>query len=89
MIKQNHIIVGIHIQDRHGKVPDVQGILTEYGCSIKTRVGLHTVTDDYCSPAGIVLLETAGPQSDVEGMVAALEKLENVDVKTMVFEHAD
>jgi ACT domain-containing protein len=89
MGKKDHIIVGIHIQDRHGKVPDMQGILTKYGCSIKTRVGLHTVTEDYCSPAGIILLETAGPRSDVEGMVAALEKLENVDVKTMLFEHAD
>ena len=89
MSRQDHVIIGIHIQDRHGKVPDVQGILTRYGCSIKTRVGLHTVTEDYCSPAGIVLLETAGPRADVEAMIAALQGLENVDVKTMVFEHTD
>ena len=89
MAKQDHVIIGIHIQDRHGKVPDVQGILTEYGCSIKTRVGLHTVTEDYCSPAGIILLETAGPRADVDAMIAALQALADVDVQTMVFGHAD
>ncbi len=36
-MKQDHCIVGIHVQDRHGDVPNIQGILTEYGCSIKTR----------------------------------------------------
>ena len=86
--KQDHVIVGIHVHDRHGKVPGVQGVLTEYGCSIKTRVGLHEVRDDFCSPAGIILLETAGPRDQVEAMVARLQELDGVDVQTMVFTHA-
>ena len=36
-----HIILGVHITDRIGHVDPVQHLLTEYGCSIRTRLGLH------------------------------------------------
>jgi len=87
MTKKDHMIIGIHVQDRHGKVPGVQGVLTEYGCSIKTRIGLHEVSEDFCSPAGIIVLETAGPRDEVDAMVAKLQALEGVDVQTMIFGH--
>jgi ACT domain-containing protein len=87
--RKDHVIVGIHVQDRHGKVPDVQEILTEYGCSIKTRVGLHDVHEDHCSTSGIILLETAGPRADIDALVEKLQALDAVEVQTMVFTHAD
>ena len=88
MEKQDHFIVGIHVQDRHGNVPQIQGVLTQFGCSIKTRLGLHEVNDDFCSTAGIILLETAGPRTEIDGMVKALGELEGIDVQTMVFGHS-
>ncbi len=87
-MKQDHCIIGIHVQDRHGNVPNIQGVLTEYGCSIKTRLGLHEVSADYCSPAGIIVLETAGPREEVDAMIAKLKAVEGIDVQTMVFTHA-
>ena len=87
-MKQDHCIVGIHVQDRHGDVPNIQGILTEYGCSIKTRLGLHEVTAEFCSSAGIILLETAGPRAEIDAMVAKLQAVIGIDVQTMVFGHA-
>ena len=88
MVKKDHIIVGIHVQDRHGNIPNIQGLLTEYGCSIKTRLGLHEVRDDFCSTAGIILLETAGPREEVDAMVAKLDAIDGIDVQTMVFGHS-
>jgi len=88
MEKKDHVIVGIHVQDRHGNVPNIQGVLTRYGCSIKTRLGLHEVRDDFCSTAGIILLETAGPREEIDAMVAKLDAVEGIDVQTMVFGHA-
>lgn len=87
MKKEDHVIVGIHIMDRQGQVPNVQGVLTEYGCNIKTRIGLHTVSDAFCSPAGIIVLETYGKRHDVDAMCAKLNALDGIEVKTMVFAH--
>ena len=40
-------IIGIKINDRIKEAGKVQQVLTDYGCSIKTRLGLHEVTDDH------------------------------------------
>ena len=56
----DHIILGIHVTDRLKNAVDVQKVFTEYGCNIKTRVGLHDVDADVCSPSCVVLIEFFG-----------------------------
>jgi hypothetical protein len=73
--------------DRHGQVPNVQCVLTEYGCGIKTRIGLHTASEDFCWPAGIIFLETFGDRHRVDAMCAKLNSLDRTEVQTMVFGH--
>jgi hypothetical protein len=87
MNKARHIVVGIHISDRVHHVPGVQNLLTEYGCSIKTRIGLHAVDEKFCSPNGLILLEMAGPEKPMFEMIDKLKAIEGVDVQRMVFEH--
>jgi len=87
MNKVRHIVLGIHVTDRVHHVPGVQDLLTEYGCSIKTRIGLHTVSESYCSPNGLILLEMAGPEKPVFELEDKLKAIEGVDVQRMVFEH--
>ena len=57
-----HIVVGVHVTDRLEHVPQVQGLLSEYGCYIKTRLGLHEVGGNgmCCSKNGLLLLEMTG-----------------------------
>ncbi len=62
-------------------------MFTEYGCSIKTRLGLHSVAEDFCSPNGLVLLEMAGPEKPIFEMMDKLKAITGVDVQKMVFEH--
>jgi len=78
-------ILGLHIPDRIKKSQQVQSILTKFGCSIKTRLGLHEVTDDYCSTSGIMLLELTGDLNECQKLENELLKLEDVEVKKMVF----
>ena len=52
------IVLGIQVTNRVEKIPDVQKILTEYGCNIKTRLGLHEVSKSVCSALGLLLLDT-------------------------------
>jgi hypothetical protein len=36
-----HLVFGIHVGDRVKEASAIQGLLTEYGCNIRTRIGLH------------------------------------------------
>ncbi|MCU0913757.1 MAG: hypothetical protein MUC88_04230 [Planctomycetes bacterium] len=87
MDQARHIVLGVHITERVRHVPRIQELLTEYGCSIKTRLGLHTVSEDFCSPNGLVLLEMAGPEQPIYELMEKLKTIEGVEVQKMVFEH--
>ena len=78
-------IMGIRIADREKSAERVQNILTEYGCYIKTRLGLHEAVNT-CSSSGIVLLEFV-PDSDENSreLMGKLQAVESVTVKTMIF----
>jgi hypothetical protein len=78
-------IIGIHITDRVREVSDLQGILTKFGCTIKTRVGLHEVRDDFCSKSGLVILELTGSKEESIKLENELLKLDGLEVKKMVF----
>ena len=86
-MNDDHIILGVHITNRMSKAPEVQRIFTEYGCNIKTRIGLHDVDANVCSPSGVVLLEFFGSSDEADAMSAKLCAVEGVSVQTMVFGH--
>jgi hypothetical protein len=84
-MSDEHIILGIHVTDRLKNAVDVQKVFTEYGCNIKTRVGLHDVDAQVCSPSGVVLIEFFGTAAEADAMAAKVGAVEGVDVKQMVF----
>lgn len=86
---ENHLIYGVHITDRMTRAGAVQEVLTQYGCNIKTRVGLHHVDDEVCSPRGLILLEMFGDRAVCQEMAAKLSAIEGVEVQQMVFEHPE
>jgi hypothetical protein len=78
-------ILGIQITDRLKKVSDVQAVLTKYGCTIKTRLGLHEVKDEVCSRNGLIILELTGNTEEFFKLENELFKIDGLDVKKMVF----
>lgn len=82
-----HIIVGVHITERLHRVPDVQKILTEYGCNIKTRLGLHEVSGEFCASTGVLILEMVGDEKLIEQMITKLNAITGVEVQTIIFDH--
>ena len=86
-MNDDHIILGIHVSDRLKNAVDVQKVFTEYGCNIKTRVGLHDVDADVCSPSGVVLIEFFGSDDEATAMMAKLNAVEGVIVQKMLFGH--
>jgi len=82
------VILGLSVTERPKHVPDVQHVLTEFGCCIKTRIGLHEVSDNACSPNGTILLELHGEEQLARDLEAKLRGMEGVEVQKMVFGRA-
>jgi hypothetical protein len=68
-------IVAVKVGNREGAAQEMQRILTEHGCAIKVRLGLHDLPENSCSPAGLVLMEVAGEDSEIRVMVKKLNTL--------------
>ncbi|HNR36478.1 MAG TPA: hypothetical protein PKO36_14950, partial [Candidatus Hydrogenedentes bacterium] len=73
-----HIILGVHITDRLRKVAEVQQLFSQYGCNIKTRLGLHEAAKDVCSPNGLVLLEMVGDEKHCLSIIDKLSAIKGV-----------
>lgn len=86
-MRNEHTIVGIHVTDRLQNAVEVQKIFTEYGCNIKTRLGLHEVQGNFCAAGGLVLLEMVGDAETVDGMISKLQGITGIEAQKMVFGH--
>ncbi len=84
-----HVIFGVHITNRLRDVAKIQQVFTEYGCNIKTRLGLHDVQKNYCSPSGLIVLDMIGELSTCNEMKLKLAGIEGVEVKEMFFAEHD
>ena len=84
-----HHIIGIHVTDRVQRAGEVQKILSEYGTYIRTRIGLHHVNHEKCSPNGLILVEVLGDDRLCDEMRTRLGAIEGVEVKEMVFDHPE
>ncbi len=79
-------IVAILQERRVETAPKVQDILTEFGCDIRVRLGLHDAGMDSCSNTGLILLQYCGGKDKVQEFERKLKTLPNVKVKTMSLE---
>jgi len=84
---ESHKILAVHITDRMKDAVSVQKVFTEFGCNIKTRVGLHDVGEQFCGPSGLVVIEWYGDRAEAERFQTALKAVDGVGVQAMVFEH--
>ena len=87
-MSDSHKILAVHITDRMKDAVSVQQVFTEYGCNIKTRVGLHDVAGDVCAPGGVVILELVGPATITGEIAGRLSAITGVEVQKVEFEHA-
>lgn len=74
-------LVIVKIQQRNAEAGEAQKILTEFGCIIKTRLGLHDIDAGSCSPEGLIILEVSGDISEQKKMTDKLSALKSVVTK--------
>lgn len=82
-----HIVFGIHVSNRATKANSLQELFTEYGCNIKTRIGLHHVDEKFCSPNALMILEMYGEEKLISELFNKVSKIEGVQIQKMVFDH--
>jgi hypothetical protein len=83
-----HIIAGVHITERVRHAAEIQNVLTEFGCQIRTRLGLHEADKGLCSPNGLILLDLVDDEARIDELKKKLTAINGVEVQTMVFDHA-
>lgn len=74
-------IIGVSLENRIETAVEFQKIITDFGCEIRTRIGLHPSVNGICLNRGIVLLEANG---DAE--LLKLELSKHWAIQTMEFE---
>lgn len=77
-------IFGIRLDNRTQTAVDFQKVLTHFGCSIKTRLGLHDVNDNVCAPNGLILLEVIN-DDEASKMKEELLEIPNLELQSMKF----
>jgi hypothetical protein len=86
-MREKHIILAIHVMERMKNVPEMQKYFSDYGCYIKTRLGLHEASDNYCSPNGIIILEMLGDETKADELFSKLNAIDGLEVKKIEFDH--
>ena len=82
-----HVILAVHVRQRTKQIPLVQSVLTEFGCIIRTRVGLHDADGKHCSASGVILLELIGQDKQFAALARKLSRISGLEVKKVVFGH--
>ena len=73
-----HLIV-IQVKHRSLSAPRAQEILTEHGCQIKVRLGIHEDEPDH----GLIMVLAEGTKGNVKEMITSLSELPEVSVTSM------
>jgi len=79
------VILGLHITDRVKEAHKVQEVLTKFGCSVKTRLGLNDIQENESNSNGIILLELTGSTEEMTKLEIELLKIIGLEVQKMIF----
>ena len=78
--------MAIRASKRREVADALQGVLTEFGCNIKMRLGLHQA-GDVCSEEGLILLQLVDAEEAgaIKALEDALAKIDGIRFKTIQF----
>lgn len=74
-------VLVIVVGKRRDMAVEIQKVLTDSGCIIKTRLGIHDGVGDSCSDEGLIILELVGTSQKKKQLAKDLDKLYGVKTK--------
>ncbi len=75
-----HQIMIIRVNQRMHSAEKLQKVFSTFGCSIKTRLGLHEA-GDVCATDGLIILQLVKGNDDLNDFAAQLNALEGITAK--------
>ncbi len=72
-----HSIMIVRVNHRQHSAEQLQKVFSRYGCSIKTRLGLHEA-GDVCATDGLIILQLVRGVDDLNAFRNELNALEGV-----------
>jgi hypothetical protein len=75
------VIMIVLVSKRADTASKVQNVLTQSGCIIKTRLGIHDASPDSCSDCGLIILELIGAKKDQDKLAKNLKSIKGVTIK--------
>ena len=76
-----YYVIGVRMDNRINNASGFQKVLTDNGCKIKARLGLHEVSEDLCATDGMIILQPFGEKAEIEQLVKELNQLDGVKAK--------
>lgn len=80
------VILGVLLANRTVTSAKFQEVVSQYGCSIKTRIGLHAVSENKCSTDGVILLELIGSDDEIASIENAIKAIPDAQVQKISFD---
>lgn len=74
-------ILVILVSRRRESAVSVQQVLTDFGCIIKTRLGIHDGVLDRCSDSGLIVLEVVGEDRQKAELSDRLQAIPGISAK--------
>ena len=78
-------IVAVQINNRRQNSTKVQEVLTNNGCVISGRIGLHEAKN-VCSSEGLIVLILNGKKEEITKLITELENINEVTINEMGLE---
>lgn len=79
-------IVAMTLKGRANHAPQVQQVLTDNGCAIRARIGLHEGVQDACSNEGLIILQVCGSDEEIQALLQALNAIDGVNARHMALD---
>lgn len=79
--KMKRVIFLLSLSKRREAALEIQKILTEYGCIIKTRLGVHDVNNNCCEEGGLIILEIFGEKKLHNELEKKLKIVKGIKIK--------
>lgn len=76
-----YYVIGVRMDNRTSNAAQFKKVLTENGCKIKARLGLHEVSEDLCATDGMIILQPCGEKAEIEQLVKDLNALDGITAK--------
>lgn len=83
-MKRDYLLILVNMRKKEAVT--VQKILTEWGCLIKTRLGLHDGVLDDCTESGTIFIELVGDKAKHDELARKLNLLSGVKAELITLE---